>query len=125
MSFKNTCIAAAVIWIALFIVLLFYPALIYWVFALPESDSASFVLRRAAMLFLGLAVISWLIRDSSHSEARQAVCIGCSVAMLSLAVLGGVEYFRSAAGAGIWLAVVAELFLGASFFQIWIRSRNL
>ena len=59
-------IVTSVIGLALFIVLLFFPIVIYWLFQIPQSEIASFVLRRAAMLFLGLSAISWFSRESQH-----------------------------------------------------------
>ncbi len=47
------------------------------------------------MLFLGLAVVAWFSRETSHSEARQAICIGFALQMLALGVF---EFARGFVG---------------------------
>ena len=99
-SYQHISIATAFLCLGLFFTLLLFPDLIYWLFQVEESESSSFMLRRAAMLFLGLAVITWLSRFEGQSTARQAICLGLSVTMLALAILGSAEYLRGAAGPG-------------------------
>ena len=80
-------------------------------FGIDEHSSALFIGRRAAMLFLGLAVLTWFIRNAGYSESRQAVCLCLAVSMLGLAILGIFEYLRGFASIGISLAVVTEAIL--------------
>ncbi len=76
------------------------------------------------MLFLGIAVFSWFGRNALHSESRQATCIGMSISMLALAVLGAFEFARNFVGMGIFLAVVTEVFLSIAYFQVWIGNKH-
>ncbi len=76
------------------------------------------------MLFLGIAVFSWLGRNALHSESRQAICIGMSISMLALAILGTFEFIRNFAGTGIFLAVITEVALAAAHFKIWSSSTD-
>ena len=122
--FKILSIVTALISFTLFANLLFYPELIFSLFEIPENESAFFISRRAAMLFLGVGVLSWLIRNAIHSVARQAICAGLTVMMFSLALLGSIEYFRGYAGLGVGLAVLTELLLGLAYFKIWFTNKN-
>ena len=125
MSYRFLSIATSVLCASLFLCLLLYPELIYWLFQVQASDSSSFMLRRAAMLFLGFAVIAWLSRSATHSESRQAICLGIAVTMFTLAILGTVEYFRGAAGAGIMIAVGGEIAVSGAYFSLWQRGKNV
>ena len=58
------------------------------------------------MLFFGISVFTWVARNTEHSESRQAICIGLSVSMFALALLGTIEFLRGYAGIGISLAVI-------------------
>ena len=124
-SYQHISIATAFLCLGLFFTLLLFPDLIYWLFQVEESESSSFMLRRAAMLFLGLAVITWLSRLEGQSTARQAICLGLSVTMLALGLLGGAEYLRGAAGPGIGVAVVGEILIATIYFRIWSRDKAL
>jgi hypothetical protein len=114
----------AVIAFTLFLLLLFAPEIIFALFKIPGDEPAFFISRRAAMLFLGIAAFSWFGRNASHSESRQAICLGLSISMLALAVLGVFEFIRSFVGMGIFLAVATEITLGIAYFQIWSRNKN-
>lgn len=76
------------------------------------------------MLFLGIAVLSWVGRHAIHSESRQAICLGLSVSMLALALFGLFEFFRGYAGIGIFMAVVTEFILCSLYFYIWFVHKN-
>jgi hypothetical protein len=103
---------------------LFLPEPIFFVFQIPETDSAFFIARRAAMLFLGIGVLSWLGRDAHHCQLRQSVCVGLALAMLGLAGLGTGEYLRGYAGAGIGLAVITEALIGFAYIKIWLANNQ-
>jgi len=122
-SFKDLSLIMSVIAILLFAVLLLAPNLIFILFAVEGNESAYFLARRAALLFLGYALISFAARNAQASAARQAISVGIAVAMLSLAVLGLVELSRGYAGIGILLAISAELFIGLSYLFIWNKNQ--
>ena len=123
-KFKPLSIFTAVLALTLFLSLLFLPEPIFFIFQIPEADSAFFIARRAAMLFLGIAVLCWLGRGAPNSPLRQSVCMGLAVAMLGLACLGAFEYLRGFAGAGIGLAVITEAIIGAAYLKIWFANRG-
>jgi hypothetical protein len=123
-KFRNLSSIMAVIAFTLFLFLLFAPEIIFNLFEIQGDESAFFISRRAAMLFLGIAAFSWFGRNASHSESRQAICLGMSISMLSLAILGVFEFVRNFVGMGIFLAVATEIALGTAYFQIWSGSKN-
>ncbi|GHF95222.1 hypothetical protein [Thalassotalea marina] len=124
-QFKHLSVLTSAIAALLAILLLFLPEVVFWLFAIVEHDSATFIGRRAAMLFLGIAFICWLARNAKHSQARQAICLGLAVSMLSLATLGLYELIRGAAGLGIILAITTEVVLALWYVQIWFKHKNL
>ena len=123
-KFKMVSVITAVIGLTLCLVLLLTPEVIFMLFGIDENSSAFFIGRRAAMLFLGISVITWAGRNASHSESRQAVCLGLAISMLSLALLGAIEYLRGFAGLGIALAVTTEAILALLYFKIWLSCKN-
>nr|WP_298137676.1 hypothetical protein [uncultured Pseudomonas sp.] len=123
-SFRLVSTLTAVIASLLFIVLLFVPEIAFSLFAIEENQSAFFIARRAAMLFLGIAVVAWVGRDAPHSASRQALCIGLTVAMLALVVLGTAELIRGFAGVGILLAVFTEALLGGLYLRLYLSNRD-
>jgi hypothetical protein len=122
-NFKILSMITAVIAGSLFLVLLFIPELLLWLFQVPGNASAFFIGRRTAMLFLGFAVITWVGRNAPNSESRQAFCIGLASAMAALVVLGTIEFIRGFAGIGIFVGIAAEFLLGLGYFQIWYRHK--
>lgn len=109
---------------ALFLFLLIFPEPIFYLFNVAGNDSAYFISRRAAMLFLGFGAISWLSRNAPPSVARQAISLGIALSMSGLAILGIFEFLRGYAGGGIFLAVSAELFLAVSYFSICLSDKK-
>lgn len=93
-DFKNVSVAASVLTGTLFAILLLAPDLIFYLFAVEGGETARLISRRAAMLFLGLSVLSFLGRGAAHSELRQAVCLGLATSMLGLACVSGYEFLR-------------------------------
>ena len=119
MSFRLTSTLAAGVCFALAIVLLFFPAVIYWLFQVEAHDTGDFIARRAAMMFAGLSVLTFQARMLLDRQAERAVSIGLAVIMFALAALGACEFLLGGAGPGIWLAIGTELFFTLSYARIW------
>ncbi|TMO69057.1 hypothetical protein [Pseudoalteromonas aurantia] len=123
-KFKIVSVITSVIALTLCLVLLIAPEVIFMLFNIDENSSAFFIGRRTAMLFLGISVITWVARNAPHSDSRQAVCLGLVISMLSLALLGTIEYLRGFSGLGISLAVITETILAVLYFKIWFSCKN-
>ncbi len=121
MTFSAVSIATASFFLTLAAVLLIAPDLIYWVFSLEAGESADGLARRAALLFLGLATISYLGGTLKDSTSRSAISPGIVVAMAGMALLGVLEYLRGGVGAGIGVAVMVELALVAAHARFALR----
>jgi hypothetical protein len=124
LNYKSVSTVTAFIAFILFLILLVAPVLIFMLFQVQGNESAFFISRRAAMLFLGIASFLWLGRNAIHSELRQAICIGLSLSMFALAVLGIFEFVRGFVGIGIFVAVSTEIIIGFAYYRVWKNKRN-
>ncbi len=123
LNFKNVSLATVALTSVLFGLLLLVPDFIFFIFGIEGGEAARLLSRRAAMLFLGLAILSYFGRNAEHSIMRQAVCLGMAASMFGLALTGTYEFVRGYAGGGILLAVVAEIGFGAAYVRIWMKNR--
>ncbi len=106
------------------VVLLAAPDVVYWIFTVAGGSAGDFIAKRAAALFAGLATLAFLARRLSESEGRIAVSLGMVVALAGLAIIGCYEFARGFAGAGIWLAISAELGFAAAFASFALSDRR-
>ncbi|WP_432448146.1 hypothetical protein [Aliiroseovarius marinus] len=117
-TYRQLSTIAAALCAVLAVVLTFAPGLIYWLFQVGAHESAGFMARRAAMLFVGLGLIAWLGRDAAPSDLRRAICTGFAIMMAGLGLLGTVEFLRGFAGPGIFLAVAAEALFAIAYWRL-------
>ena len=123
-NFRGLSIINAIVSFLLFFTLFLAPQLIFVLFEVEGNTSASFLARRAGLLFLGYALITYFARNAEHSNIRQAIALGMGSAWLSLAVLGALELIRGFVGFGILLAMVAELLLAFAYLSVWFTNRS-
>ncbi len=109
--------ASAGVCLALSVLLLCWPFPIYLLLGMEGGGEVDVLARRAAMLFLGMGVLSWLSRHAPPGEARDAIATGLALSMGALALLGSIEFARDTMGPGIWLAIPVEIFLALGFWQ--------
>ncbi|MEN0068476.1 MAG: hypothetical protein AAGA48_40520 [Myxococcota bacterium] len=115
LGFKTLNLGLAVLSTILFGMLLVNPGQILDGFAVDQTASAEFISRRAAMLFLGIAVLAYGTRNVVATDARRAISAGFGVTMGALAALGTVEFVRGVAGPGIWPAIATEFAFALSY----------
>ncbi|MEQ6203876.1 hypothetical protein ABMC88_12540 [Sulfitobacter sp. HNIBRBA2951] len=89
--------------------------MIHWLFQVASDPATDVMSRRAAMLFAGLATLMWQARLAEDSPLRRSLCLGVSVALAGLAILGVAELVRGAVGAGIGV----ELVFAAVLLSFW------
>lgn len=123
-KFSTISILSASVSFVLFVLLLVFPQPIYSLFNVEGNASAYFFTRRAALLFLGLAIIAFLSRNALHSTSRQAICLGIGMTMLTLCLLGAIEYFRGFVGVGIFAAMAGELVIAIGYLYTYFTHRN-
>ena len=80
--------------------------------------------RRASILFLGLAAITFLARDEPDSAARRAIATSIFITMTGLAFLGLIELMRGTAGLGILLAILAEAVFASLYLPFALRRER-
>jgi hypothetical protein len=114
-SFRQAAIAGSGICFVLAAAWMGAPQFILWIWQINGSDSALLMARRGAALFLGIAVMLWLARDTESSPTRHAIAVGFSVACVVLAVLGTYDFVAEHAGIGILAAVTIEAILALTF----------
>jgi hypothetical protein len=124
LTYRQTSLAASLVCTVLFAVLLFYPPLIFWLFGIIENAAADFMTRRGAILFLGLAAITFLTRSEPDSAARRAIANSLFITMAGLASLGIFELLRGTAGIGILLAVFAEALFAVLYLPFCREGEN-
>jgi hypothetical protein len=118
-----SCLTAA-LYLYLFVMLLCFPGSFLKDVGIETTASADFLARRAAMLMLGFAVLSFWGRKISHSFARKVMALAISVNMTGFAVMGLVEFGRGFANSGILTAVTIESILAVAYFLFWLAARR-
>ncbi|MEM9454364.1 MAG: hypothetical protein AAGF11_09305 [Myxococcota bacterium] len=110
-GYRPFAVAVAALATVLAGTLFFAPDTILTSFGLEPTASASFLARRAAVLFLGLAVLAVTSLDPRGLAPRPFLA-SVAVSMLGLAILGTAELLRGVASAGIGPAIVTEIIVG-------------
>ncbi|ATC99665.1 MULTISPECIES: hypothetical protein [Pseudoalteromonas] len=123
MDFRLLSGITALIAALLSVALMGIPELLFYLFNIEASDATYFMGRRASILFLGLALVSWQIRNISDNTAQLGVSLSFMVIMFGLAILGSIEFTLGNAGVGIFLAIITELTLGLFYLKIWREKR--
>jgi len=115
MPFRPLAMLAAAIMLALALILIFVPGLLFAVFGLAVGPVTAFTAKRTAMFMLGFALLFWLGRDATCGETRRLIAASAVVTLGGLALLGLFEFLRGQAGPGIFLAIATESLLALGF----------
>lgn len=97
MNFKTITFVTAIISFALGIGYLFFGSLIIGRWQIEPTNSVLLLGRRMGILYLGLSVILFLSRSLSISKARTTLCIGVTLTLSLLAILGIYEFLMGRA----------------------------
>jgi hypothetical protein len=124
-KFKMLSMCTSALCFYLFCSFLFAPQSFLADLGIEGTETAYFVGRRASMLMLGFSVLLFLGRNTAHSPARQAIALSICVAMLGLSLTGIYEFTRGFVANGILIPIAVELVLAASYFYIWLTSRQV
>ncbi len=120
--YRTVSIAASALYSTLFVCLLVAPGSIYWLFGVERHTTADLLAKRAAMLFLGLAVLSFLGRNEPYSNLRQMVLVAMATSMAGLMLTGMYEFFLGTAGIGIWSAIGGEALFLSLYLLVLLRD---
>jgi hypothetical protein len=124
LTFKILSAATGALCTYLFVVLLFFPASFLADVEVAASASADFLARRAAMMMLGLAVLSLRGLTAPPSPARQAIVLAVCVTMGGWAALGSWEVGRGFAGHGLLFPIGVETTLCLAYGLLWLAGRQ-
>ncbi len=116
--------ATTLLYLCLFAVLLFAPQALLAGVGVAGSESAYFLGRRAGMLMLGFAVLTFTGRNATPSSARQAIALAVGISMAGLAVLSVREFLRGFAGPGILQAAAVEAVFSLVHLALWLSNRE-
>jgi hypothetical protein len=114
----------ACLYLYLFVLLLLFPAKFLADIGVAGHESAFFLARRASMLMLGFAVLSFQATKVRCLTTRQVVAASIAVNMAGFAVLSCTEYGRGFANAGILPPAVIESLLTVSCILLWFGVRK-
>ncbi len=121
--FYRLSLAAAFLFGALSLTLIFLPEIVYWLFQLEGNTLGDLLGKRAGMLFLGLAILCFYARTSISPEVRSLVALAVASSMGGMAMVGLYELVWGMAGPGILVAVAIELTLAALYSAQWVENR--
>lgn len=123
MNFKTIAFVTAIISFALGIGYLFFGSLIIGRWQIESTDSVLLLGRRMGILYLGLSVILFLSRSLSISKARTTLCIGVTLTLSLLAILGIYEFLMGRASSGILASVAIESLLSTGYLIILFKEK--
>lgn len=123
MNFKTIAFVTAIISFALGIGYLFFGSLIIGRWQIEPTDSVLLLGRRMGILYLGLSVILFLSRSLSISKARTTLCIGVTLTLSLLAILGIYEFLMGRASSGILASVAIESLLSTGYLIILFKEK--
>lgn len=123
MNFKTITFVTAIISFALGIGYLFFGSLIIGRWQIEPTNSVLLLGRRMGILYLGLSVILFLSRSLSISKARTTLCIGVTLTLSLLAILGIYEFLMGRASSGILASVAIESLLSTGYLIILFKEK--
>lgn len=115
--FRFASIATALVCLVLFVLLLISPATYLATYGVVADTGGTFMVRRAAPMFIGFTVILWLVRDAPPSPLRNAISYGIAAAFIGIAVTGFVAFVQGHATPLILVAAAGETLIGTLFLR--------
>lgn len=112
-------VATAVLCLALFVVFVVNPGAYSQMYGVAADTGGTFLGRRAAPLFLGLAVFVFALRGADPGPLRDASVLAVAVTFAGIAVTGIAAYLTGPASFAVLVAAGLELGIAA----LWILAR--
>ncbi|MCF7700786.1 hypothetical protein [Loktanella sp. M215] len=113
--FAVLCVATSVLCVALFAVFLVSPGHYIALYGVAPDAGAAFLGRRAAPLFLGLAVFFWVLRGTGPGPLRDGTVWAAALTFGGIAVTGIWTYASGSASRAILVAAGLELAIALTF----------
>lgn len=121
-KFKIASILTSLLYFFLFISFFLFPEDLCKDVGLTGSEPANFLVRRASMLMLGFAVITFLTRNMQASKMRQAISFSVGLNMLGFAFTEVFEMIRGYDYSAFIGPMVIEILVAIVFFTICISD---
>ena len=118
MSYRRAIAINGVLFAGMFLVLCFFPKAYLAGYGIEQTDSAAFITRRASPMFLGLAYMTWAIRDMAPSAGRKVVTDGAALLLIGIAVTGLYSLSIGAVGPSILVGAGVELACAAALLSV-------
>jgi hypothetical protein len=100
----------ALIAMALFLTFAFVPVIPFTMLGVAMTTEGLLMARRMAALFLGIALILWLLREEADGAGRRKVCLALSASMAALATFGFLDWLGGRNGPGVFIAITVEVY---------------
>jgi hypothetical protein len=100
----------ALVAMSLFVTFAFIPVIPFTMLGVAMMPEGLLMARRMAALFLGIALILWLLRDEADGPARRRMCLALSVSMAAIATFGFLDWLAGRNGPGVFIAIVVEVY---------------
>lgn len=120
--FRLVCSLSAVVCLVLFVIFLIFPGSYMAGYGVAADNGGEFLGRRASPLFLGLAIVLWMLRDHLDATVQKAVCWSMITAFTGVALTGASSFATGVASQTILLASVGELVIAGAFFLALRRA---
>lgn len=118
MTFQLVCRITAIIGLILFVVLLTVPGSYTATYGVAADQGGVFMARRASPLFLGIAVLLWMLADQTDAAVQRAISIAMVATFVGVAVTGLFAFATGVASSAILLAGLGELIIAAAFWVV-------
>lgn len=113
--FPVLCMAVAAICVVLCAVFLISPAAYAALYGVAGDPGMLFVGRRAAPLFLGLAVLFWALRHAGPGPVQDAVTLAAVLIFGGIALTGVWTWWGGTGGVAILVAAGVEASIAVAF----------
>lgn len=111
----------AVVCLVLFALCLLLPGAYLQNYGVAPDPGGTFMVQRAAPMFLAVAAILWVIAGAPQSPLRGQILVCLALFFAGVAVTGVYHIATGQAGPGLWAGVVAEVI--ATVLLIGLRNR--
>ena len=113
--FALICAATALLCVVLFAVFLIAPGTYVSLYGVTADTGAVFLGRRAAPLFLGLAVFFWIMRHVGPGPLQDATAFAAALTFAGIAATGVWAYLIGTASFAILVAAGLETAIALAF----------
>lgn len=102
----------------LFVSFAFVPVIPFTMLGVAMTPEGLLMARRMSALFLGIAILLFLLRDAEDSPMRRSVSAALSAAMAALAAFGFFDWLGGRNGPGVFIAISVEVYFAVTLAML-------